>query len=197
MNNLHSSGFVGVRFNPALWPEGESMSDSKGRAFFRKAGELSLSVGFMCFQGLSKHMDEISELLQDSPQTQVVIDHWGFFLQNGVIDEVSWCQLISLAQYPQVKVKVSALRRVSTEPWPHLDLDARLLKLCEVFGARRLLFGTDAPFVYQTQGEYEEGEGYERAIAALAQWPLCGEKLTVENWKSIFRDSAKDTYHFL
>ena len=30
--------------------------------------------------------------------TQLVIDHFGFFLQEGVIDEAAWEQLLALAE---------------------------------------------------------------------------------------------------
>lgn len=43
-----------MRFNPVLWPEGKGMDDDVGRAAYRKAGDLGLCVGFMCFTGLDK-----------------------------------------------------------------------------------------------------------------------------------------------
>ena len=41
----------------------------------------------MCFQGFRKHAEEITSLLEASPSTQVVLDHWGFFVQDGKVIE--------------------------------------------------------------------------------------------------------------
>lgn len=61
-----------MRFNPYLWPEGGSgMKDDTGLALYRKAGELGLPVGVMCFKGFGRHVEEIEALLASSPQTKV------------------------------------------------------------------------------------------------------------------------------
>jgi predicted TIM-barrel fold metal-dependent hydrolase len=54
-----------------------------------------------------------------------------------------------------VHVKISGLFRVSTEPFPHKDLDGRLMQVIDAFGSRRCLFGTDFPFVQQRPEEYD------------------------------------------
>ena len=42
-----------------------------------------MPVGIMCFTGLSVHYPAIVTLLEDSPHTEVIIDHFGFFLQGN------------------------------------------------------------------------------------------------------------------
>lgn len=59
---------------------------------------------------------------------------------GGVVDEDAWKQLMSLAKYPQVNIKISALFRVSTKAYPHEDLDTRLLELVQVKSFFCLLF---------------------------------------------------------
>jgi len=61
-----------------------------------------MPVGVMCLKGLPQHYSEIVHLLEDYPSTKLIIDHWGFFRQDGKEDDVGWNQLLSLAQYPQV-----------------------------------------------------------------------------------------------
>jgi hypothetical protein len=51
-----------VRFNPGLWPEGERMTNSVGKAMFALAGERGAAVGFMCFHGLHLHVEDIRAL---------------------------------------------------------------------------------------------------------------------------------------
>lgn len=47
------------------------MKDDTGLALYRKAGELGMPVGVMCFKGLGLHVKEIEALLQSSPETKV------------------------------------------------------------------------------------------------------------------------------
>lgn len=69
-----AQGFCGVRFNPYLWPQGGAgMQDETGLALYRKAGELDMPVGVMCFKGLGLHIEDIHALLESSPQTKVCV----------------------------------------------------------------------------------------------------------------------------
>jgi len=50
LERLRAEGYVGVRFNPYLFPDG--MASPVGHALYKRAGELKMPVGVMCFQGL-------------------------------------------------------------------------------------------------------------------------------------------------
>lgn len=167
------SNWVGLRFNPYKWPEQSAgMADETGKAVFRRAGELGLVVGVMAFKGVRLHLKEIEALLVDSPQTKVVIDHWGFFLQPATgfgeerkEEEESWEGLLKLARYPQVYVKISALFRVAKDNWPYSCLDGRLRELLAAFTSNRLLWGSDFPYA-------TEHDEYSQAVGALQEWPV-------------------------
>ena len=45
-------------------------------------GSLGMPVSIMCFKGLSLHYEDIVKLLQHAPETQVIIDHFGFYFQG-------------------------------------------------------------------------------------------------------------------
>ncbi|CAM9162126.1 unnamed protein product [Pylaiella littoralis] len=155
LERLHDQGFCSVRFNPYLWPEGgEGMKDDTGVALYGKAGELGMPVGVMCFKGFGRHVKEIEALLLSSPQTKLVVDHFGFFLQDGENDEAAWEQLLALAKYPQVFVKTSALFRVAKDAYPYQSLQPRFAALIKHFGSKRLLWGSDFPFVSDGQCGY-------------------------------------------
>eukprot|EP00904_Undaria_pinnatifida_P006595 jgi/Undpi1/3065/HiC_scaffold_15.g06441.m1 len=159
-------GFCGVRFNPYLWAQGGAgMRDETGLALYRKAGELGMPVGVMCFKGFGLHVEEIEALLRSSPETKLVVDHFGFFLQEGVVDEKAWEQLLTLAKYPQVHVKVSAFFRVATDPYPYPSLRPRFVALLKHFGSQRLLWGSDFPFVSDGQCGY--GPAFDAVCTAM------------------------------
>jgi len=170
LKTLKQDGYVALRFNPYLWTG--SMADESGKAIYAKAGDLGMSVGVMCFKGLSQHMQDIRTLLDHSPKTQLIIDHWGFFRQPATggqdpstqISEEAWQDLLSLSKYPQVHVKLSALFRVSGDAPPYTDLAPRLSDLLEHYGAERLMWGSDYPY-------------------ALANGGYCPSVETMRGWK--------------
>ena len=167
-------GFVGVRFNPYLWNKqaGEQswskMSQGTGLDVYRRCGELSMPVGIMCFQGLSLHYDDILQLLEQSPKTICILDHFGFTKldsddESSSASSSSFQQLLSLAKYPQVHVKISALFRLQDEyPYDRVK-NERFLPLLQAFGSERLLFGSDFPYVL------EQPQGYS-VHTLVASW---------------------------
>ena len=168
LENLALDGFVGVRFNPYLWPSTgdkswEPMSEGAGLAVYQRCGELQMPVGIMCFQGLELHYDDIVALLKASPQTTCILDHFGFtsLTEKG---DAAFQQLLKLADYPQVIVKISALFRLNDDsPYERVRTE-RFEPLLERFGSDRLMFGTDFPFVL------EEVQSYKGMVELVSKW---------------------------
>jgi predicted TIM-barrel fold metal-dependent hydrolase len=200
LEELSLQGFVGVRFNPYLWPkttpptdasesgsstslmleapapQWEPMSQGAGLAVYKRCGELRMPVGIMCFQGLSLHYNDILELIKVSPDTILILDHMGFTTLTDATDEndagsrsnddaqstPSFDQLLSLAQYPQVHVKISALFRIAGSadkvPYERVHRE-RFEPLMRAYGSQRLLFGTDFPFVLEEESEPSADNG--------------------------------------
>jgi predicted TIM-barrel fold metal-dependent hydrolase len=158
---LERDGFRAARFNPALWPRGHAMDDDIGREMYSLCGELGCVVGFMCFNGLRARRDgdprtsveAIRNLLEAYPKTKVLIDHFGFC--KGVEDE-SFGDLLALSAFENVMVKCSAHFRVQTS---ETSTREQLEALLDAFGANRLLWGSDYPFVTMQDGGYERAFG--------------------------------------
>ncbi|GJP74101.1 hypothetical protein CLOP_g4736 [Closterium sp. NIES-67] len=153
-------GYQCVRFNPYLWPDGEKMTNGLGQAMFARAGELGVPVAFMCFKGFHLHAEEIEQLCAAHPATRVILDHFGFCHNPNhpdatPADLTTWDRLLSLARFPQVYVKTSAHFRVSRQPYPYSDTWEQARDFIRTFGAHRLLWGSDFPFVVNECG-YKE-----------------------------------------
>ena len=184
----HKQGFVGVRFNPYTFAD-NNMNSEVARALFAHAGELGMPVGFMCFKGLQLHLDDIEGLMISSPKTTVILDHFGFFRQSptpgGVNDEAAWSKLLTLKKYPQLHVKLSAFHRVSAGPWPFTDLAPRVQQLVQAFSSKRLLWGSDFPYV-MPPADFD----YSKVAKSIASW---GQALVLseEEIADITRGNAK------
>lgn len=156
LEELALKGFVGVRFNPYLWPKvGESswspMSEGAGMAVYRRCAELKMPVGVMCFQGLHLHYDDILQLIEKSPGTVLILDHFGF---TSIKNEEDFEKLLALAKYPNVYVKISALFRLDDPPPFTQVKEKRFKPLMKAFGAERLMYGSDFPFVLEQPEQY-------------------------------------------
>jgi len=180
LEELKSQGFVGVRFNPYLWPpsagdqkwtpmSSEDYNDGTPLKVYKRCGELRMPVGVMCFQGLELHHDDIVQLLKASPSTPLIIDHFGFTKLSPPPSSAPsggpFEQLLSLAEYPQVYVKISALFRLgdSSSAFERVRME-RFRPLLKAFGADRLMWGSDFPFVLQ------EETGYQDTLDLVASW---------------------------
>ncbi|CAH2059263.1 unnamed protein product, partial [Thlaspi arvense] len=158
-NLVLESNYRAVRFNPYLWPSGQKMTNAVGKAMFSKAGELGVPVGFMCMKGLHLHIEEIEELCTEFPKTVVLLDHAGFCKvpENGDA-KLAYTQLMKLSRFPQVYVKFSALFRISRTGFPYQDLSPLLSQVVSNFGANRVMWGSDFPFVVLECGYKEARE---------------------------------------
>ncbi|KAK9934324.1 hypothetical protein M0R45_021473 [Rubus argutus] len=174
-NLILKDNFCAVRFNPYLWPSGQQMTNEVGKAMFSKAGELGVPVGFMCMKGLSVHISEIEELCTEFPSTLVLLDHLAF-CKPPINDEENqaFTALLKLSRFPQVYVKFSALFRVSRMPFPYEDLSNTLSQVVSSFGANRVMWGSDFPFVVAECGY----KGAKEAVSLIAnQIPLSSSEL--------------------
>ncbi|XP_048318778.1 uncharacterized protein LOC107417639 isoform X2 [Ziziphus jujuba] len=168
-------GYRAVRFNPYLWPSGQKMTNEIGKTLFAKAGELGVPVGFMCMKGLSLHISEIVELCTEFPSTVVLLDHLAF-CKPPENDEESkaFTELLELSRFPQVYVKLSALFRVSRKSFPYEDLSQPLSQVVSRFGANRVMWGSDFPFVVPECGY----KGAKEAVSHICnQVPLSAIEL--------------------
>ena len=154
LDELVGRGYRGVRFNPALWREGELMNGDVGRALYKRAGELGVPVGYL----VSPHnYDEIESLADEFPETDAVIDHFGHCVpaRDGS-DVPAFERLLSMARHPHMNVKLSEFPRASNEEFPYIDLFHWVHQLIEAYSGDRLMWGTDFPFIVEQVG-YTKG----------------------------------------
>ncbi|XP_047311100.1 uncharacterized protein LOC124914565 [Impatiens glandulifera] len=156
-------GYRAVRFNPYLWPSGQKMTNQIGKAMFCKAGELGIPVGFMCMKGLNLHIADIEIFCSEYPSTTVLLDHLAF-CKPPINDEEkqNFEDLLNLSRFPQVYIKLSALFRVSRDPYPYNDITQTLSQIVTRFGADHVMWGSDFPFI-------EAECGYKKAKDAVVE----------------------------
>jgi predicted TIM-barrel fold metal-dependent hydrolase len=155
------------------------------RRAFAVAGKLGLPVNLLCWGNLDKGLAQIRQ----HPDTVIVIDHLGLLqpyrppVPNDVWAELP--RLLELAQYKNVRVKVSGACTMSRQPFPYDDIWEPVLRVIDAFGLDRCMWGTDWT---RTIGmlTYEQGVAPFRDSARLSasdKAALMGDTLLkVYNW---------------
>jgi predicted TIM-barrel fold metal-dependent hydrolase len=118
-----------------LWPAAE------------KAG---VPLGFYAFGRL----DVIADRAQRHPNLKIVLDHMNIDASKKGADTFSeFPQLLALAKYPNIAVKVNSLPAQSLEAYPYRDMHEPLRRCIDAFGPERCIWGSDltrmAPVTYR------------------------------------------------
>lgn len=94
-------------------------------------------------------------ILAQCPDLRLIIDHAGRH-PRGPQDDPAWAddaQLLALARFKNVSVKVSSLPCFSTQPYPFKNLHAPIKRIYDAFGPQRMLWGSDVTRLSSTYAE--------------------------------------------
>ena len=134
-------GVVGARIMLAYQP---FEADDPGLNRILAAGALvGVPVNVLCWGKLPL----MGELARRHPNTQVVIDHVGlvqpFKPPPPPEPFADLPNVLSLAEYDNVAIKISGACTLSREPFPYADIWGHLGKVFDAFGFDRCMWGTD------------------------------------------------------
>lgn len=132
-------GFHGVRLSPAEGPTGDWIRGPLMRPLWRRCADLNVPMTLLI---PVSRLPDIHPLIEANPGLRVVIDH----MADSPVEEPQKLELLlTLARYPNVFVKISHIWSLSHQPFPYADAQAQAKRIYKVFGADRLMAGTDWP----------------------------------------------------
>jgi L-fuconolactonase len=132
-------GFHGVRLSPAAGLAGDWIRGPLMPPLWRRCAQLKVPMTLLI---PVTRLPEVHPLIEANPDLQVVIDH----MADSPLDHPEQLNLLlALARYPKVFVKISHMWSLSSQPYPYSDASAQAKRLLDVFGATRLMAGTDWP----------------------------------------------------
>ena len=134
-------GVVGVRI---MLTAQEFEADDPGLGRMLTAGaQAGIPVNVMC----SGKLPLLAELARRHPDTQIVVDHVGLIQPSKppappeTFGDLA--NVVSLAEYPNVAIKISGACTLSHQPFPYPDIWEPLAKVFDAFGFDRCMWGTD------------------------------------------------------
>ena len=154
---VREQGFGGMRLHLSRQDDPSALAAPDQDPLWRRVDELEV-----CFIVLGRAGDlpALEPIIERFPDIRVVLDHLGGppleeSTPRPVLDNV-----LRMARYPNVYVKVSNMNIMSRVPYPHQDTFAIVRKVYDAFGPERLMWGTDFPHVLKAGG-------YVRALELL------------------------------
>jgi L-fuconolactonase len=135
-------GTVGIRIMLAQ-DAPDDAEDPGIRTVLESAARHSLPVNLSC----SGRLDQVGTLAAKYPNTRLVVDHLGIMQpRRPPVPEKPFAalpNLLGLAAYYNVAVKVSGAGTLSREPFPYRDIWDPLARVFDAFGFQRCMWGTD------------------------------------------------------
>ncbi|MBU6277249.1 MAG: amidohydrolase family protein [Planctomycetes bacterium] len=115
----------------------------------------------MCLLADPDALPAIRRQIERFPRTPVVIDHFARIGMRGAVAEADVANLLALAAFPTVHVKVSAFYALGAKRPPYDDLALLVRRLRDAYGAERLMWATDCPY------QLADGQGYGPSVALV------------------------------
>ncbi|MCW5978336.1 MAG: amidohydrolase [Bryobacteraceae bacterium] len=151
---VEEQGFRGVRISPAGDAQGDWIRGPLMPPLWSRCHNLKVPMTILA---PVTRMPDVARLADRFPDLTVVIDHMADCPLDRP-DELK--KLLALAKYPRIFVKISHTWSLSKEEYPYLDAQRQVKRLYDVFGPRRLMWGTDWPLV-------ENACGYGKALSLV------------------------------
>jgi L-fuconolactonase len=123
-------------------PETEPLLTEKRIAWIWAAAErLGIPIAVLAPHRLLPFVDEIAA---SHPGLRLAIDHLGIFKgTKGAEAFAGLDKLLALAPRPNVSVKASGMPHYSVETYPFRDVHRHLHRVYDVFGPKRMFWGSD------------------------------------------------------
>jgi predicted TIM-barrel fold metal-dependent hydrolase len=89
-------------------------------------------------------LPRIGGIAERQPGLRLIVDHFGVNVAfRGETAFALLPELLALARYPNVAVKMSGAPSLATDPYPYRSLDKYIRQIYDVFGPARMFWGSD------------------------------------------------------
>lgn len=143
-------------------------------------------LGIPIMVATSRVVAKLASIAERHPKLALIVDHLSVQRADTVAEAfVAFNDLIALARYPRVYVKVGNAPNVSRQSYPFEDVHSYLRGIHNAFGARRMLW--EADFTQLTKNTYAEclrlwQEGLPFLSAEDKDWIFGGAAAEALNW---------------
>ena len=147
---VRGRGFGGMRLHLSRQQDPSALAASDQDPLWRRVEELGVCLIVL---GRATELPALEPIVDRFPDVKVVLDHLGGPPVGEEATHPLLGNVLRMARYPNVYVKVSNMNRMSKLRYPHRDTHDIVRRIYDAFGPGRLMWGTDFPHVL-TEGGY-------------------------------------------
>ncbi|MBI2824781.1 MAG: amidohydrolase [Planctomycetia bacterium] len=177
-------GCRGLRLRPRIAEEAEVFGDPSTWPLWRAAERLGIVVNVLASP---EHLGKVAALAERFLAIPILIDHLAHPHLGGPGTEATAAgPLVALERFPNVHVKLSGFYYFSRGEYPYNDCRELLRAVCEAFGPKRLLWGSDFPHVLSKTGYGQSLQFAEHSLdwlAAADRLVILGENAVRLYWR--------------
>ena len=137
-------GMLGLRFTFSQPQQKAWWTDGSLDWFWAASEKAGLNIGLLAS---GNNMAVMGKIAGRHPNLKLHIDHIGRGGGGGPLkDDASYADLpnmLALAKFPNVAVKLSGAPSTSSQPYPYKNIHGYLREIVETFGPDRCFWGTD------------------------------------------------------
>jgi predicted TIM-barrel fold metal-dependent hydrolase len=133
-------GMLGFRFTFSQPSQRACWDDNTLDWFWAAAERAGTPVGLLA----GGHFQTVARVAERHPGLRLLIDHYG--RSGGATGGVTFDDLpemLALARFPNVAIKVSGAPSYSKQPYPFRDMQVPTQRIFDAFGPSRTFWGTD------------------------------------------------------
>jgi L-fucono-1,5-lactonase len=160
---VEATRIEGIRLGQLGDPTATRAQDLRAYPLFAAARDLRLNInlyghheGVPCLGLLAAAFPEVTISLDHlgvCPSTSLSRDKWGRpRTDTEPLPPLSYPRILELARFPNVHVKISGEYAFSREPYPYGDMKAMVEQVYEAFGAERMMWCSDFPWIVVEPG---------------------------------------------
>lgn len=176
---LCGEGARGLRINLHHLSSAEFLLDSKYSKLWLYLGSANIPLFIHCE---TSQLPIIKTISSQHQKMKIVIDHMGRVSSKDGIASPSFIDLLTLAEFPNIYIKISSTNYFAEVAGTHSDMSDFVSIIVLKFSADRLLWGSDWPF--------SENDGtYASSLEPLLSMKLANRESTL---KKIFHSNFKE-----
>jgi predicted TIM-barrel fold metal-dependent hydrolase len=146
---VRGQGFGGMRLHLSRQDDPSALAAPDQDPLWRRVEELNVCLIVL---GGAAELRALEPIIDRFPNVKVVLDHLGGPPVGEEPTHPLLGNVLRMARYPNVYVKVSNMNRMSKAPYPHNDTHEMVRRIYDAFGPERLMWGTDFPHVLKAGG---------------------------------------------
>jgi len=160
---VEATGIEGIRLGSLGDPQADKPEDLQAYSLIQCAADLGININIYgghaqisCMEMLIEAFPQVNFSLDHLgvlPSTPLVPDRWGRpRFSDEPLPPATYPRVVALSRFPNVYVKVSGEYAFSKEPWPYADMKPMVEQIYQAYGAERMMWCTDSPWILEEPG---------------------------------------------